>query len=86
MSLKKLINLPTKVIVEVRQGAIVSIDETAVVEKAIGRKLSWSTVEDSERYSGNQFQGAYWVVLTYCEAKSANKALTEYRKQHDILI
>lgn len=73
-----------KVIAEVRDGSLISLDETQVVDKALCQSLKWAEVPNSRHTAGNYFQCCYSVELPENQAFIANQAIKEYRSQFGV--
>lgn len=73
-----------KVVAEVRQGSLISLDETQAAEQILGKKLDWEEVENSRVTIGGYFQCLYQVSLGEREANIAESAITNYRQQFDV--
>lgn len=84
MKIKKKKNISTKVVAEVRQGSLISLDETHAAEQALREKIDWEEVEDSRVTVGSYYQSLYQVSLPSEKAKIAKTAIIQYRKQFDI--
>lgn len=84
MKTKKWKDIPTKIVAEVRQGSLISLDETQPAEQVLGQKLEWQEVEDSRETFGGYFQCLYQVILPNQKARIAKAAIAQYRKQFDV--
>lgn len=84
MKTKKWKDIPTKVVAEVRQGSLISLDETQAAEQALGQKLEWQEVEDSQETFGSYFQCLYQAILPNEQARIAKTAIVQYREQFSV--
>lgn len=84
MRTKKWKDIPTKVVAEVRQGSLISLDETQAAEQSLGQKLEWQEVEDSRETFGSCFQCLYQTILPNEKAKIVKAAIIQYCKQFSV--
>jgi hypothetical protein len=84
MKTQKWENISTKIVAEVRQGSLISLDETKVAEQVLGQNLEWQEVENSREIFGNYFQCLYSAILPNKQAKIAKAAIIQYRKNFDV--
>jgi hypothetical protein len=84
MKIKKWKDIPTKLVAEVRQGSLINLDETKVVEQTLGQNLDWQEVEDSRETFGYYFQCLYQVILPNEKVRIAKAAIAQYRQQIDV--
>lgn len=84
MKIKKWKDLSTKVVAEVREGSLISLDERQPAEQAFGQKIEWQEVENSRETFGNYFQCLYQAILPNKQARIAKAAIIQYRQQFDV--
>ena len=59
----------------VADGSLLGLDETAIIDKQIGRKLNWEEIKEDRQEAGNYFQTVYKAVVFYEDAIKINPDL-----------
>ena len=70
-----LLDIKVEILAEVRDGSLISLDETAIIDKQIGRKLNWEEIKEDRQEAGNYFQTVYKAVCFYEDAIKINPDL-----------
>lgn len=52
----------------VADGSLVSLDETFLIERQIGRKLNWEEIKEDRQEAGNFFKTVYQTTVFYEDA------------------
>ena len=73
-----LLDIKVEILAEVRDGSLISLDETAIIDKQIGRKLNWEEIKEDRQEAGNYFQTVYKAVVFYEDAIKINPDLLGY--------
>ena len=70
-----LLDIKVEILAEVRDGSLISLDETAIIDKQIGRKLNWEEIKEDRQEAGNYFQTLYAAIIPYHLAVKINPDL-----------